>query len=112
MKKAVWGSDYDMHTDTCFQRPLCPDCIDLVPIFRRDSERPDIAECINCHKEFELTEEMKNWLEAREETKEEIDTCIRCKQKTMKIHYVRNDVNLKWQTAYGSCEKCGTRFIV
>lgn len=112
MKKAMWGTDYDYHTDKCFKRPLCPCCVDLVPVYRRDKNRPNVAECISCSTEFELDEDMQKWLEPREEIKEETEQCFNCEQHTMIVYYIRNEVTLEWKTVYGNCENCGTRFIV
>jgi len=117
---AIWGLDYDMHNDKCYKRPCCPECGE--PIFKYGD---GTYHCVNCHQVVKIKdEEMKKWLEIREETKIELEDCPKITtkdgrhlsgcggKKCMEIHYVRNPISLKWQQAYGECRNCGTRFIV
>ena len=113
MLKAIWGLQYDYHADKCYQAPVCAVCdIDDVPVIRKH-KRGRTAECLNCGRKQRLTKDMRTWLKLREETKEEYSDCLWCKGKdTLKTVYRRNVVTLKWQAAFGQCEKCGNRFIV
>ena len=108
MKKAEWHIDYDMHTDKCFERPQCPECI--APIYEYEE---DEFKCISCGEIMELDNDMIKWVRERAGTKIEMDDCFNCNgTKCVETHYVKNDVTLKWQTAWGVCKNCGRRFIV
>ena len=107
--KAIWGNDYDLLSDSCFERPMCPEC--EAPILKRD----DKYHCVCCGNEVDVTDEkMLEWLKLREETKVETEDChFGCKGKNcVRVVYRRNPVTLEWITAYGVCTKCNTRFIV
>lgn len=108
--KAVWGTDYDMHTDRCYSRPCCPICKE--PIFMYEDEN---YHCVSCEEIVEVDDpEMIKWFKDRSETKTEYEDCIcGCGGKgTVETHYRRNPVTLKWQVTGGKCSKCGMRFIV
>ena len=121
MRKAVWATDYDMHTDSCFQRPCCPECRD--PLFLREDGK---FHCINCGKAAMPDSQMIAWMEKRRETKVEMQDCpdyeFEFKGKKIKmgcggkdcveVHFVRNDVTLDWQYAWSICKNCGIRTIV
>lgn len=119
--KAIWGSDYDMHTDKCYECPCCPKCKE--PIFLHG----DKYYCVSCGKEVEPTEEMFIWLSERAEEKTEMEDCfpkeielkdgtkikMGCgEKKCVEVHYRRNPVTLEWETMGGKCTKCGMSFIV
>jgi len=107
--KAIWGMEYDMHTDSIYHSPSCPKC--EAPIFK-EHER---YLCISCGEEVEVDDpEMQEWLRVREETREITQDCMfGCGGKdTVHIQQTRNPITLKWQTMYGECEKCGMSFIV
>lgn len=112
--EAIWGLDYDFHTDKCFNRPSCPECKE--PIWKDTDGK---YYCVNCGKEISVLDpKMKEWLSLREETKIEYRNCIKTKsfgcggEKCVKTLYVRNKVTLEWQIASGYCEKCGFQYIV
>jgi len=117
--KAVWGIDYDMHTDSCYSVPACPVCKE--PIFVYEDGNYHCASC------FEIVEvddpDMIKWFEERSETKTEYEDCpkfttkdgrtIGCGGKgTVETYYRRNPVTKKWQVMGGKCSKCGMSFIV
>lgn len=106
--KAIWGTEYDYKSDECYSCPMCPDC--MAPIFKDDENEK--YRCISCGSEMEVDREMKNWIDLREGTKEEITTCMKCGEETMHIYYYKNHNTTKWETGSGCCEKCGMRFIV
>lgn len=106
--KAIWGVDYDHVTDKVYGRPCCPKC--EAPIGKEASGE---YRCFSCGRVVEVTDlVMLGWLRARDDTKVETGTCVRCGNATMVTHYVRNPVTLDWQTAMGACQTCGARFIV
>ena len=121
MRKAVWATDYDYRTDTCFQRPCCPECKD--PIFLRNGGK---YKCINCGKVVVPDSKMIKWMEERSETKVEIEDCpdfsVEHEGKKIKMgcggkacveaHYIRNEVTMEWQYAWSICRQCGMRTIV
>ena len=115
---AVWGMDYDYRTDKCYDRPMCPEC--NAPVIRFKDGK---YKCVSCRQPVEVIDaEMLKWLAKREEEKIEYEDCPQwrhdgyvygCGGKgTVETHYVRNNVTLEWQTAWGECSKCGMRFIV
>ena len=116
---AIWDLDYDLHTDSCYQCPSCPEC--QAPIGK---DGDGLYRCFSCGEIVDVTDpEMLEWFRLREETKIERTDCKQWKTKAGKTigcggencyvtHYVRNLVTLEWPAAYGGCEKCGTRFIV
>ena len=111
--KIIWATDYDFHTDKCFKAPCCKKCSQqygAVPVYLRDD---GLCECINCHQTGKPDEEQLKWLQDRQGTKVvENEYCMHCGKNTMTVHYIKNDVTLEWQTAYGKCSNCGTKFIV
>lgn len=114
---ATWGLDYDYKTDKCFKRPVCPDCD--APAIKFESGE---YKCVSCRKPVQVDANMLKWLTKREGEKVEHNDCTQyevngtiygCGGKgTVETHYIRNDVTLEWQTAWGQCSKCGMRFIV
>lgn len=118
MNKAVWGLDYDHITDKCFNRPVCPECDAPVTMFQSGEYK-----CISCRQPVEVNDaEMLKWLKDREGEKVVMKDCTQIVvngcvfgcggKRTVETHYVKNNVTLKWQTAWGQCRKCGARFIV
>lgn len=111
--KAEWGTDYDFRTDTIYKCPVCmgKHCRPYggVPIGIAEDGK---YRCINCGEEMELDADMKEWIDKRSETKTEKTYCFKCDEETMVTVFHRNDVTLEWQMAYGTCEKCGCKFIV
>ena len=115
--KAILGLDYDYKTDKCFKRPVCPDCDAPVLKFKTGEYK-----CISCRRIAEVDEGMMKWLADREGEKVEYEDCPQFEvngtvygcggKKTVETHYVKNNVTLKWETAWGQCNKCGKRFIV
>ena len=106
--KAVWGMDYDHVTDKCYDRPMCPECD--APVIRFEDGK---IRCVSCSEEASLDADMLKWLADREGEKIEMKDCCGCGGKgCMETHYVKNDVTLEWQPAFGECVKCGMRFIV
>ena len=116
--EAVWILDYDHTTDNCYHRPGCPEC-NAPAIMYEDGE----YKCVSCQQPIEVNDtDMQKWFKAREGEKVvmedcpqyEIDGCVYgCGGKrTVETHYFKNDVTLKWQAAWGQCNKCGRRFIV
>ena len=115
---AVWGHDYDLHTDQIYKCPCCPKCME--EIYKDDSGE---YRCYACGKVVDIDDSMQEWFEAREGTKTEYIDCKKIKlrtgtiigcggEKTMKITYIKNKASLEWQFACGVCEKCGKQFIV
>lgn len=107
---AVWGQDYDMHTDSNYTRPVCPYCRE--PVFKTKNGN---YQCVNCGNIVEISDpKMAAWFREREKTKvENIDCSMGCGRKgTFAVTYVINPVTLQWQTAYGKCAKCGATMIV
>jgi uncharacterized Zn ribbon protein len=111
---AIWGLDYDFHTDKCFFRPSCPECEE--PLWKDEKGK---YICVECGKEISVTQkEMIDWLKKREEQKIVYEDCHKSKyfgcdgKKCVRTLYVRNKVTLEWQAASGYCEKCGMHFIV
>lgn len=106
---AVWGQDYDMHTDKLYRRPVCPKCKEP---FGKDEQ--GVERCYSCGRIVDVTDpEMVKWLEARSETKTEMWDCWQCGgQSCMVVHMRRNPVTLEWQSAGGHCTKCGMQWIV
>lgn len=120
MMEAIWGTDYDMHTDKCYKRPSCPKCEEPIGKYEDGKYR-----CYSCGEVVDVTDKkMQEWLRVMEETKEEYGDCPRIKSKgkllkmgcggknCVKKTYVHNPVTLDWQVAWGVCTKCGMRFIV
>ena len=116
--KAVWGLDYDHVTDKCYHRPMCL-CCDAPVVKFNDGQ----YKCISCRQPVEVSDpEMLKWLADREKEKVEMQDCPKyefngytygCGGKNcVETHYIRNDVTLEWQAAYGECKNCGMRFIV
>lgn len=103
MMKAIWGLEYDMHTDKCYNTPSCPECD--IPLFSDDGI------CVCCGNQLELDDSMKEWLAERTGSKTEVGECIMCGENKMKIKYIKNNVTNEWQAAMGECE-CGCKFIV
>ena len=109
IKKAIWGTDYDMHEDKCYDRPVCPDCKE--PFGMSDDGN---YHCFSCGKIIKVEDpEMIKWIEERQGTKIEMRDCFICEGKgTSEDHLIKNNVTLEWQTAWGECMNCGCRFIV
>ena len=121
MKKAQWRIDYDMHNDKCFDRPQCPECI--APVHEYET---NVFKYISCHEVIELDDKMKEWVRDRAGEKIVMEDCpdfefehdgetikMGCGGKEcVETHYIKNDITLKWQTAWGVCKNCGRRFIV
>ena len=116
--KAIWGMDYDYRTDRCYNRPMCPECD--APVIRFEDGN---YKCVSCKRKIHITDpEMLKWLSEREETKVEMHDCPRikldngvygCGEKAcVETHFIRNNVTLEWQIAWGECKRCGMRFIV
>ncbi len=117
MMKAKWITDYDSRTDRLFDRPGCPDC--KAPIGKYE----DGYHCFLCDRLIKVSDpEMIKWLDEREETMVKMEDCpkyifkdhsLGCGGKEcVETHYVRNNVTLEWQVAWGECRNCGMRFIV
>ena len=108
-----WQTAYDFHEDKCYKAPGCKECSEKhftdVPVWLRED---GLCECVNCHQTAKPDEEQRKWFEERLGTKVEIETCIHCFEKASEVHYHKNPVTLKWETSWGQCKKCGTRFIV
>ena len=121
MRKAEWLTDYDMHNDKCFLRPQCPECYAPVHEYGQDEFR-----CISCHELIELDDEMKEWVRKRAGEKVTMEDCpdyeiefdgkkhkMGCGgKKCVETHYIKNEITLEWQTAWGLCKNCGRAFIV
>ena len=110
MKKiAVWGIDYDMHNDKCYDRPVCPECKAPFGVYKDGNYR-----CYSCGDIITVEDPaMLKWFEDRSGTKIERMGCIVCGGKDCVVAYMRkNPVTLEWQTTGGHCEKCGSQFIV
>lgn len=118
MKKAIWVSDYDFHTDRIYKCPGCPECRE--PVFQYEEG----FRCAACGELVEIDEKMEKWYAERTEMKIEKRDCPRmtlkdgthvsgCGGKNCVVtYYRRNPVTLKWETAGGECSNCGMRFIV
>lgn len=116
--QAVWGHDYDLHTDMIYKCPCCPKCME--PIVEDDGKYI----CVSCRKEIIVDDDkMKLWFEERAGTKTEYVDCCQIKlrdgvicgcggKQCMKITYVKDKADLHWVVAFGICEKCGARFLV
>lgn len=104
--KAVWITEYDFRTDSCYQCPGCPEC--QAPVGSLGGK----IRCYSCGKEYELDNNMKSWTDKRQTTSTEMLICHKCGKKSMKTVRIRNPVTLEWQVAYGKCIKCGAEFIV
>lgn len=126
MMKATWELDYDFRTDKCFKRPSCPECSKqhgCVPVLYLN----DAYRCLNCHREVEVDDKQKKWIDKRSETKTKMEDCMPDKEieidgkkiklgcggkNCVEVHYGRNEVTLKWQVRGSVCRKCGRRSIV
>lgn len=117
---AIWATDYDMHTDSCYQRPSCPECRE--PIGLREDNK---YHCFACGEVVEVKDsKMLAWFQEREETKVELEDCPKIiskdgehlsgcgGKKCVETLYVKNPVTLKWEARAGRCKNCGTSFIV
>lgn len=104
--KATWEMDYDYRTDKCYKAPMHKECD--APIVLNEG----LYLCIGCGKEAEIDDKMKQWIDERHGTRTETQTCVNCKNNTMKIYYYKNHANKKWQVGSGECTSCGMRFIV
>lgn len=119
--KAEWIVEYDLQTDSTY---LCPGCVKCyAPVFKMTDGK---YRCVSCRERAELDDEMKAFLEERAETKVEMEDCTKfewddkqghhstgCGGKgCVEVHYCRNPVTMEWQTAFGECTVCGSRFIV
>ena len=107
--EAIWGLDYDYRSDKNYKRPVCPKCECQIG---KDEEGQ--YHCFNCGKEVEVKDPvMIEWFKLREETKTDMRSCFFCGgKKCVKTLYTRNPVTLRWETATGTCNKCGARIIV
>lgn len=107
--KAIWGMDYDLISDKCYNRPMCPKCD--APVVRVADGN---YKCISCMNKVQVTDpEMLKWLADREGTKVEMLNCFGCGGwKCVETHFVKNHVTLEWQAAWGECKNCNMRFIV
>jgi len=121
--KAVWGSDYDYIMDKCYPSPVCPECEE--PIGKK---KDGLYHCFSCGKVVEVVDaDMKEWFAEREGEKVEMEDCFPSEvkkkngetvkmgcggKKCVETHYIKNPVSKEWQTAYGTCTRCGMRFIV
>ena len=102
MKKAKWGTEYDMHTDTAYTCPECPYCgFPAVNL---------LGECPSCEKKFILNVAQKEWLNTHTGKKIEKEICPSCGKK-MEVIYLKNPINLGWDVFAGKCS-CGMNFIV
>ena len=116
--KAEWGMDYDHVTDKCYERPVCPECD--APVIKFDDGK---YRCVSCRNVIDVDDEqMLKWLTDREDTKVEMKDCPKFEsnghtygcggKNTVETHYIRNNVTLKWQVAWGECTQCHMRFMV
>lgn len=116
---AIWGIEHDHREDKYYDCPTCRVC--MAPIYKDGEE----YRCVSCQELFEVDDEMREWIDARNETKVETGDCPVAKSKrgdvwtsgcggvgTMKIVYVRNPVTMKWEVHHGECQQCGLRFMV
>lgn len=107
-KEAVKGLGYDMHSDSCYTIPECPECGSALFIEEKDIGKA--VEC-SCGEMIKIpdTEWTRKYVEENTGEKEEETTCMACNG-TMKVRkYKRLG---KWVTAGGKCEDCGMYFIV
>lgn len=107
-EEARKGTEYDMHSDSCYTIPECPECGMPLPIVAKDIGRA--VECF-CGEMVRIpdTEWTRKYVEENTGEKEEETTCMACNG-TMKISkYKRLG---KWVTAGGKCEDCGMYFVV
>lgn len=111
MKKfeAIWGSDYDYQNDVIYKRPVCPVCKE--PFGKRDDEK---YHCYDCGRVIKVNDPgIRKWIRDRAFYKVESEDCWNCgSEKTMEIHYRKDKVTLAWRSCWGSCSKCGMRWIV
>lgn len=119
--EAVWGVDYDIHSDKCYQCPCCPECREPIGLAEDGKYH-----CYDCREIVEVKDpKMIEWLQLSRETKVEMQDCEQiftkdgqhlsgCGGKNcVRVVYRRNPIDFnKWDCAYGRCEKCGSRFIV
>ena len=102
------GTEYDSHTDTCYNMPVCPECGN--PLFIEEEDVGKVVECGICHTRLTVPEE--GWIRKyiNDFTGQRIEEMPCGCGGTMKIMRVKYNGN--WVTAGGQCEKCGMRFIV
>lgn len=122
--RAIWGEDYDFLLDSVYRCPVCPKCEE--PIGKMKDGQ---YHCFSCGGVVEVWDaDMKEWFEEREEEKVEMEDCLPDKvvctrggkeikagcggKNCVETHYVKNPVSKEWQMAYGTCTRCGRRFIV
>lgn len=109
----VWRLEYDFCEDKTYKSPCCEECSDkhseAVPVWLRED---GLCECVNCHQTAEPDEKQRQWLLERQGTKVTTEKCFTCGKDTMETHYYKNKVTKEWQTAWGTCTNCGSRFIV
>ena len=112
---AVWGMEYDMHTDSLYRTPACPICekeYGTVPVYRPKGKHK-VAICVNCHKMFYLDKEMIKWMNDNTGTKKVSgEICIACGQPAMESIYRKNPVNGHYVASGGHCKNCGAHYIV
>ena len=108
-RAAIWGMDYDMHNDKCYDRPVCPDCKEPFGVFEDGTYR-----CYACGEVVSIEDpEMIKWFEDRAGTKTEIMDCFTCGGKEcVEARMRKNPVTLDWETTGGQCSNCGMQFIV
>lgn len=109
-KEAVKGMEYDMHSDSCFTVPECPDC--GCPLFIEEDDIGKTVEC-GCGEMVKIPD--ADWTRKYVEdfTGEYTEECECLNEEcngVMKVY--RRKYNGNWITAGGKCEKCGFRFIV
>ena len=107
--EAIWGLDYDLATDKCYNRPCCPEC--EAPVWKEDDGK---YRCVSCGDEIDVTDpDMIRWIDDRNVSKVEVEDCFVCHGKQcVETHYRKNHITLEWQAAWGKCNNCGSRFIV
>lgn len=110
----VWREDYDLHSDKCYKSPCCSDCSQeygAVPVYLI-GDGPN-CECVNCHQIGVANKSQIKWLKDRKGEKiVPNDYCFSCNSYTMETHMRKNVVTKKWQSAWGVCKNCGSKFIV
>lgn len=109
MKEVRKGIEYDMHSDSIYDMPECPEC--RMPLL--GLEESDIGKDIECYCGETIHVPDEEWIHKyfKDNTgsKSEIIECIRCGGRMKIVQHKRCG---KWVTGYGECLDCGTRFIV
>lgn len=110
MKQAVKGIEYDMHSDSCYDMPECPEC--GMPLF--GLEESDIGKTIQhdyCETEVYIPDEewIHKYFEDNTGSRTEEIKCMWCGGRMSVVKRKRCG---KWVTGHGECLDCGVRFIV